>query len=51
MESIISQIHVPKLAMHEKLHKIRLMESLLFQLYCGSYFFAMLSLLADVQIY
>lgn len=32
-------------------YKFSSMESLLFQLYCGSYFFAMLSLLADVQIY
>ena len=38
MESIISHNHVPKLARHERLHKIRLMESQLFQLYCGSFF-------------
>lgn len=52
VESIISHSHdkismtiitcelfiIPKLARHERLHKIRLMESLLFQLYCGSFF-------------
>ena len=50
MESIISHSHdkismaiitcelfiIPKLARDERLHEIRLMESLLFQLYCGS---------------
>lgn len=51
MESIINHNHVPKLARYARLHKIRLIESLLFQLYCGSFFFAMLSLLADVPIY